>query len=317
MSIADAVATNDCIVLIEGESGTGKELLARHIHLKSSRKADPFIPVNCAGISESLFESQFFGHVRGAFTGAVTETLGVVRAAEGGTLLLDEVSEIPLHIQAKLLRLLQEKEVIPVGGTRPIPADVRFIATTNVSLIKAVEEGRFRPDLYHRLNIVRIEVPPLRCRTEDIAPILDYYLEFYAEEYSMPIRMLGGEIRQQIRDYSWPGNVRELCNYVERLYAADLPPLPPTLVTTWLEDARHVQDQPPLEPKTGRITEIRDAPLTYTLAGAERSAILTALKRTGWNRSAAARMLEVHRSTLLRKMRNHRLSEGPFGNDLI
>ncbi len=311
VAIADAVATNDCVVLVEGESGTGKELLARHIHVKSRRKADPFIPVNCAGISESLFESQFFGHVRGAFTGAVTETLGVVRAAEGGTLLLDEVSEIPLHLQAKLLRLLQEKEVIPVGGTRPIPADVRFIATTNVSLQKATESGRFRPDLYHRLNIVRIEVPPLRCRAEDITPILDYYLEFYAEEYSMPIRVLGEGIRQQIRDYSWPGNVRELCNYVERLYAADLPPLPPTLMTTWLEDARHVQDHPPLEPQPGRITEIHDEPLTYTLAEAERSAILTALKRTGWNRSAAARILEVHRSTLLRKMRNYRL------NDLI
>ena len=309
MAIADAVATNDCIVLIEGESGTGKELLARHVHVKSRRQAGPFIPVNCAGISESLFESQFFGHVRGAFTGAVAETLGVVRAAAEGTLLLDEVSEIPLHLQAKLLRLLQEKEVIPVGGTRPIPADVRFIATTNVSLQKATESGRFRPDLYHRLNIVRIEVPPLRCRTEDIGPILDYYLEFYAEEYSMSMRVLGEGIRQQIRDYSWPGNVRELCNYVERLYAADLPPLPPTLVTTWLDDTRHVQDQPPLEPQPGRITEIHDEPLTYTLAEAERSAILTALKRTGWNRSAAARLLEVHRSTLARKIRTHRLND--------
>ncbi len=311
MAIADAVATNDCVVLIEGESGTGKELLARHVHVKSRRRDGPFIPVNCAGISESLFESQFFGHVRGAFTGAVSETLGVVRAAEGGTLLLDEVSEIPLHLQAKLLRLLQEREVIPVGGTRPVPADVRFIATTNTNLKQAVKSRQFRLDLYHRLNIVRIEVPPLRCRTDDIALILDHYLKFYAEEYSMPIRVLGEGIRQQIRDYCWPGNIRELCNYVERLYAADLPPLPPTLVTTWLDDARHVQDQPPMEPQPSRITEIHDEPLTYTLAEAERSAILIALKRTGWNRSAAARLLEVHRSTLLRKIRNHRL------NDLI
>ena len=309
MAIADAVATNDCVVLIEGESGTGKELLARHIHVKSTRKDNPFIPVNCAGISESLFESQFFGHVRGAFTGAVSETLGVVRAAEGGTLLLDEVSEIPIHLQAKLLRLLQEREIIPVGGTRPVPIDVRFIATTNVSMQKAVESGRFRPDLYHRLNIVRIEVPPLRCRTEDIDPILDYYLEFYSEQYSMPIRMLGENIRRQIRDYPWPGNVRELCNYVERLYAADLPPLPPAMTTTWVEDAQHVKSQPPLEPKPGRITQINDSPLTYTLAHAERLAIITALKRTGWNRSAAARLLEVHRSTLLRKMRNHGLND--------
>ena len=295
IAVADAVATNDCVVLLEGESGTGKELLARRIHLRSRRRDGPFIPVNCAGISESLFESQMFGHVRGAFTGAVVETLGMVRAAEGGTLLLDEVSEIPLHLQSKLLRLLQEREVVPVGGAKPISVDVRFIASTNRNLRRQVELNKFRADLYHRLNIVRIEVPPLRARPEDIDPLLDWYLEVFANEYAMP----------QLREYAWLGNVRELCSYVERLYAADLPPMPPS-THSWVEAPAR---GPALEPQPGRLTEIHDEPLTYTLAEAEQRAILRALGRTGWNRSAAARLLAVHRSTLLRKMRHYGLED--------
>ena len=299
LAISDAVATNDCVVLLEGESGTGKELLARRIHRRSARSPKPFIPVNCAGISETLFESQFFGHVRGAFTGAVTEVLGVVRAAEGGTLLLDEVSEIPLHLQAKLLRLLQEREIIPVGGSRPMSVNVRFIAATNHNLRKAVEKGRFRADLYHRLNIVRLELPPLRSRPEDILPLLDWYLDIYAREYGRARRTLGDGLRTQLQEFSWPGNVRELCSYVERLYAADLPPMPPSAVL-W-------DDQEPVEPKIdpapGRLTEIADPPQAFTLAEAEQRAILRALNYTRWNRSAAARLLDVHRSTLIRKMR--------------
>ncbi|MHC4983076.1 MAG: sigma 54-interacting transcriptional regulator, partial [Planctomycetota bacterium] len=186
LRVIDAVAPNDCIVLLEGESGTGKELLARRIHFKSPRREGPFIPANCPGITESLFESQFFGHLKGAFTGATVETLGVVRAAEGGTLLLDEVGELPYHLQPKILRLLQENEVTPVGASIPIPVDVRFVASTNRNLVKAVMEGQFRSDLYHRLNVVRVEVPPLRSRPQDIQPLLDYYLTYYAEQYGTP-----------------------------------------------------------------------------------------------------------------------------------
>ncbi|KPK85599.1 MAG: hypothetical protein AMJ81_03300 [Phycisphaerae bacterium SM23_33] len=306
LAVADAVATNDCVVLLEGESGTGKDLLARRIHHRSKRRHRPFIPVNCASISESLFESQVFGHVRGAFTGAVTETLGVVRAAEGGTLLLDEVSDIPLHVQPKLLRLIQDGEVVPVGGPRPVSVDVRFIAATNRVLADMVRQGRFRADLYYRLNIVHIEVPPLRHRPEDIGPILDYYLERFAQEYSMPKRLLGEGIRCRLYEYGWPGNVRELRSYVERLYAADIPPLPPTLLPWGEPDLPAV---PPREPEPGRISEIEGKPLTYTLAEAEQQAILRALNRTGWNRSAAARLLAVHRATLLRKMRGLGLVE--------
>ncbi|MCK4601507.1 MAG: sigma-54-dependent Fis family transcriptional regulator, partial [Phycisphaerae bacterium] len=251
LSVVDAVAANDCVVLLEGESGTGKELLARRIHYGSVRLDNPFIPVNCPGISETLFESQFYGHVKGAFTGANTDTLGVVRAAEGGTLLLDEVGELPLHLQPKLLRLLQEREVTPVGASRPIPVNTRFVASTNRSLAKSVSEGKFRSDLYHRLNVVRIVVPPLRNRPEDIEPLLDYYLEFYAKHYNMPIRELSKSLRNRLRGYPWSGNVRELCGYIERLYAANVPPMPPTTFNTW--DDGYDPPAKAIEPGPGRM----------------------------------------------------------------
>ncbi|RPI58569.1 MAG: AAA family ATPase, partial [Planctomycetaceae bacterium] len=190
LSVVDTVAANDCIVLLEGESGTGKELLARRIHLKSHRVGNPFIPVNCPAISESLFESQFYGHLKGSFTGAAGDTLGSVRAAEGGTLMLDEVGELDIRLQSKLLRLLQEREVMPVGANAPIPVNVRFVAATNRSLAKSVSEGMFRSDLYHRLNVVRIEIPPLRSRPEDITPLVEYFLEFHSRRYAMPPRRL-------------------------------------------------------------------------------------------------------------------------------
>lgn len=307
LAVVDSVATNDCVVLLEGESGTGKELLARRIHRRSPRAPNPFIPVNCPGISETLFESQFYGHVKGAFTGATTDTLGVVRAAEGGTLLLDEVGELPLHLQPKLLRLLQEREVTPVGLARPIPVDTRFIASTNRSLARWVAEGRFRKDLYHRLNVVRLEVPPLRSRPEDIDVLVDYYLNSYARQYKMPVRRLSDRLLAMLREYPWPGNVRELCGYIERLYAANVPPMPPTL-HSW-DDG---YEPPPSLPADRGVrvdpardhTSITDAtPVGCTLIEAQARAIRHALEITNFNRSAAARILNIHRGTLLRKMR--------------
>ena len=317
LAAVDSVAKNDCIVLLEGESGTGKELLARRIHNRSVRGDHLFIPINCAGITETLFESQLFGHVKGAFTGAAGETLGVVRAAEGGSLLLDEVGEIPIHLHPKLHRLLQELEIMPVGGSRPIRVNTRFIASTNRSLQHMVREGDFRADLYHRLNIVRIEVPPLRCRPDDIGPLLDYFLQRFAREYKRPVAQLGPEIRRQLEEYPWPGNVRELGTYVERLYATDTAPLPPS-ISQW--DRSHlgepyvpVRKDP--SPYPGRITHFGDSPWVYTLAFVEHQAIRRALDYAEWNRSAAARLLDIHRSTLIRKIRDYGIRRDQQGPD--
>ena len=299
LDVVDAVANKDCPVLLEGESGTGKELVARRIHTKSKRASGPFIPVNCPATTETLFESQFYGHVKGAFTGAATDTLGVVRAAEGGTLLLDEVGELPLHLQPKLLRLLQEREITPVGASVPIAVDTRFIASTNRSLAKAVRDGLFRSDLYHRLNIVRVEIPPLRTRPEDIDPLVDYYLKRYAKEYNALQRELSPRLRNCLREYSWPGNIRELCGYIERLYATGQPALPPS-ATAWQDGyvSHTIGTGQPVKPKKS-VT----GSTPTTLADAEAQAIEQALEAAGYNRTAAAKILNIHRSTLIRKLR--------------
>jgi len=299
LDVVDAVADKDCPVLIEGESGTGKELVARRIHAKSKRNSKPFIPVNCPATTETLFESQFYGHVKGAFTGAASDTLGVVRAAEGGTLLLDEVGELPLHLQPKLLRLLQEREITPVGASVPIPVDTRFIASTNRSLAKAVQDGLFRSDLYHRLNIVRVEIPPLRTRPEDIDPLVDHYLRHYAREYNAPQRELSPRLKNCLREYSWPGNIRELCGYIERLYATGQPAIAPSSVA-WQDGYISNTDRvgKPDAPKKSRATSI-----PTTLADAEAQAIEQALEAAGYNRTAAAKILNIHRSTLIRRLR--------------
>jgi len=299
LDVVDAVADKDCPVLLEGESGTGKELVARRIHAKSRRASGPFIPVNCPATTETLFESQFYGHVKGAFTGAATDTLGVVRAAEGGTLLLDEVGELPLHLQPKLLRLLQEREITPVGASVPIPVDTRFIASTNRSLAKAVQDGLFRSDLYHRLNIVRVEIPPLRTRPEDIDPLVDYYLRHYAREYNSPQRRLSPRLRNCLREHSWPGNIRELCGYLERLYATGQPAMPPS-AAAWQDG--YVSHTGRVGKSDGAKKAITSA-IPTTLADVEAQAIEQALEAAGYNRTAAAKILNIHRSTLIRKLR--------------
>ncbi len=298
LNIVDAVAGNDCVVLLEGESGTGKELIAKRIHRNSRRADGPFIPVNCPAVAESLFESQFYGHVKGSFTGAAGDTLGMVRSADGGTLFLDEIGELPIHLQPKLLRLLQEREVTPVGAAKPIPVDVRFIAATNRPLAQAVKDGRFRLDLYHRLNVVRVQIPALRLRQDDIEPLLNFYLNYYAAEYGMDVREMDDVTIQSLHTYDWPGNVRELCCWVERLYAANLPATPPQQdIWDYQSEELSLEEKVPVSVES-----------FGSLAEAEIRAIQQALEECSQNRSAAAKKLNIHRTTLLRKMRQYHIA---------
>ena len=291
LQLVDQVAVTDCCVLIEGESGTGKELIARRLFAKSQRANRPFIPVNCAGISESLFESQFFGHVRGAFTGAEQTMLGVFRTAEGGTVFLDEICEFPLSLQPKLLRVLQEHEVMPVGKPLPVKVDTRFLAGSNQNLAEMVRQGTFRRDLYHRLNIVRIQLPALRERPDDISPLLDHFLLVAADRYHRPPAVLAPQVRAMLTGYPWPGNIRELSAWVERLYVTGLSP--EILLDMLLGESDTTGPYGP----AGQLT----------LKQAERQTIAQAMEHANFNQRKAARMLQVHRATLARKLRSHKL----------
>ena len=291
LRLADQVAATDCCVLIEGESGTGKELIARRLFAKSRRYDKPFIPVNCAGVSEGLFESQFFGHVRGAFTGAEQTMLGVIRTADGGTVFLDEICEFPLSLQPKLLRVLQEREVMPVGKPVPEKVNTRFLAGSNQNLAEMVRLGTFRRDLYHRLNIVRIQLPALRERPEDINPLLDHFLLVAADRYERDPIKLPQPVRSILTGYAWPGNIRELAAWIERLYVTGLSA--EVLVDMLLGEGSH--------------TGFCNASGQLTLKQAERQAIVQAMEGANFNQRKAARMLQVHRATLARKLRTHKL----------
>jgi len=213
-----AIAARKSPVIITGETGVGKEMVARQIHYAGDRASRVFVPVDCATLTGQLFESQLFGHVRGAFTGAVDNTLGFFRAADGGTIFLDEVSEIPVELQAKLLRVLQESSVTPLGSTKSHPIDVRVLSATSRNLHDMVEEGTFRPDLYYRLNVVNLEIPPLRRRKADILPLAEYFLTNQAAFYGEPPKVLSPTAKNLLINYAWPGNVRELANAMERAY---------------------------------------------------------------------------------------------------
>ncbi len=293
LQLTDVVAESDCCVLIEGESGTGKELLARRIHARSPRCNRPIIPVNCAGVTETLFESQFFGHVRGAFTGAEQAMKGLVRTADGGTLFLDEVGEIPLNLQPKLLRVLQDGEVLPVGLSEAMKVDTRFVAATNRCLRQDVRDGLFREDLFYRLNVVRICIPPLRERPEDIEVLVEHFRSVLSNRYGCDPAPIPASVRRALSQYSWPGNVRELISWVERLYATRLPA--EVLLTAILAE------QSPAEPEPVNSH-------VPTLRQAEQSAIRRALAASENNQRQAAQMLQVHRSTLARKIQEYSIA---------
>jgi transcriptional regulator with PAS, ATPase and Fis domain len=214
--LVDKVAKSDATILVTGESGTGKEIISRHIHAKSNRAAKNFIAINCAAIPENLLESELFGHEKGAFTGAIAKRIGKFEEANGGTLLLDEISEIDLHLQAKLLRVIQEKEITRIGGSGKVKTDVRIIATSNRELKKYVEQGKFREDLFYRLNVININLPSLREREEDIIEIANFYINKYAKQNNIEVPQLSIAAIDKMLSYAWPGNVRELENTMYR-----------------------------------------------------------------------------------------------------
>ena len=312
LDLLDQVTRSDATVLIEGETGSGKELVARAIHAGSPRHAGPFVAVNCAAIPDSLAESELFGHERGAFTGALHGQPGWFEQAHGGTVFLDEVGETPLGVQAKLLRVLQEREVRRVGGSRTIPVDVRIVAATNQGLAGLVQARRFREDLYHRLYVVALRVPPLRERLEDLAPLAHHFLEMYTRRAGKVVAFCADAVAR-IRAQSWPGNVQELEHAVQRAVVLARGPeitsgdLGLDESTPW---TRRPTPAPAVAPSPGPGPGARSGPPTpavdETLSDLERGRILAALDRFHGNRGAAAQALGIDRSTLWRKLHRYK-----------
>jgi len=288
------VAPTKATLLVQGESGTGKELIARLAHVASDRADGPFIKVNCAALSETLLESELFGHEKGAFTGAIARREGRFELAHGGTLLLDEISEISVALQAKLLRAIEEEEFERVGGTRTIKVDVRLVCTTNRDLAREVEEGRFRQDLFFRLNVVPVVLPPLRERREDIPMLVNYFLKRFSRESASPVRRVTRRALEVLTNYNWPGNVRELRNIIHRaVVLGNKPVLDAEDLPADLDNARPLAR--PAGVEVGRsIDEV------------ERELILKTLESTGWNKTQAARILQVTPRTLRNKLGRYR-----------
>ena len=300
LAAADDVAETPTTVLLLGESGTGKEVLARYIHRRSSRAAGPWVAVNCAALPGDLLESELFGHERGAFTGAGDRRTGRFEQASGGTLLLDEVSEIPLALQAKLLRVLQEREVDRVGGQRPVPVDVRVIAATNRDLAEMVARGQFRSDLYYRLNVFPVVLPPLRERREDVPALASGLVAEAAAEMGRPAPALAPDVVDLLAMHDFPGNVRELRNLLQRaMVRCRGPVIGPDHLRAGA-DLRSAA-QPPSE---------LPGFLPLDLAALERLAIREALRRVNGNRTHAARLLGIGLRTLRNKLRAWREEEG-------
>ena len=291
--VVTQIATTPTTVLITGESGTGKELVARAIHARSGRRGQPFVAINVAAIPDTLIESELFGHEKGAFTGAHARKLGRFELAHGGTVFLDEIGTLRLDLQAKLLRALQEREIERLGGVRPVPVDVRILAATNVNLRNAVRAREFREDLYYRLNVVPIHVPPLRERREDIPWLVEYFVRKLARECNREVRGVSAGALDVLTRYDWPGNVRELENVLHRAVVLARSPV------------IHLQDVPldVAMPETGsRLGEDTGPPLREAMEQFERQYILRVLEGAGWNVSRAARLLGVHRNTILTKL---------------
>ncbi len=297
LELVDRVAPTDCTVLVMGESGTGKELIAKAIHYRSRRSDKPFMVVDCGALVETLFESELFGHEKGAFTGATESKPGTFELANGGTFFFDEIGNISLNTQAKILRALQEKEIRRVGGTRSIQVDVRVVAATNLDLRRAVEKGKFREDLFYRLTVFPIYLPPLRERREDILPLANYFVQRLAREMGKTVYGLSPEAQRLLLEYDWPGNVRELENTIERALV--------------LEDSDLIRPS-----SLPEHIVVRDASSRVAVAQerirplweVERDYIDLALKRLNGNVARTARLLQIDRKTLYAKMKRYGLT---------
>ncbi len=301
LNTAQLVAATRATVLISGESGCGKENLARFLHAQSPLASRPFIAVNCANLPENLVESELFGHRRGAFSNALVDRDGLVRAAHNGTLFLDEIGELPLTAQAKLLRFLENGEILPLGYDRPIKADVRVIAATNCDLEKMVKAGRFRADLFYRLQVVPMEVPPLRERAGDIGLLAGHFAVMAAHRHGLPSVSFDADAMKALRDYPWPGNVRELKNLCERL----------TILCGAQRGPLGVENLP-LNIRAGqRAAPAAAAATPLNLEQTERDLILQALEQTRGNRTRAAKLLGISRYTLLYRIKKYFNTEHP------
>jgi DNA-binding NtrC family response regulator len=307
VALAENAARADSTVIITGESGTGKDVLARFIHVRSLRADSPVISVNCAALPETLFESEFFGHERGAFTGATATKHGLIEAADGSTLFLDEVGEMPLQTQVKLLRFLEEGRFRRVGSTRDRASDVRVIAATNRNLAEDVTSGRFRADLFYRLNVISLHVTPLRMRREDIPALVEHFLALYRERFNRPALDLSDDARRRLDSNDWPGNVRELRNCLERAAA---------LATDDLIEAEQVMPASELSGEgansnnalssdEGSLSTSTSSGAPVTLEQLERQHILRVLEGAGGNRERAAAILGISARTLYRKLREY------------
>jgi two-component system, NtrC family, response regulator AtoC len=303
VQLVDQVADSDATVLITGESGTGKELVARALHDRSSRAKGPFVAVNCAAMPASLLESELFGHVRGAFTDAKKSRPGLFVQAVNGTLFLDEIGEMPLEMQVKLLRVLQERKVRPVGSDEEVPFDVRLVTATNRDLQRQVDDGHFRADLFYRINVVRVEIPPLRARQADILALAQHFLRRHAERNGKPVVGISPPAARKMLDYEWPGNVRELENCIERAVA--LTRLTEITVDDLPEGVRSFQST--------RLAMSGEAPELLTLDEMERRYIRRVLLACNGNKSQAARVLGLDRRSLYRRLDSLRV--GPDGGD--
>ena len=308
LSLADQVAASEASILITGESGSGKEVIARYVHQKSRRAAKPFISVNCAAIPENLLESELFGHEKGAFTGAVARRIGKFEEANGGTLLLDEISEMDARLQAKLLRAIQEREIDRVGGAKPVRVDIRILATSNRNLVEAVKEGTFREDLLYRLNVVNLKLPPLRERPGDIIALAEHFVKKYSAANAVPERPLSAEARRRLVSHRWPGNVRELENAMHRAVLLAVGPEIEELAIR-LPDGQPLSSVDPHARAAQHASAAAEAAtrgfVGQTVSEMEQQLILDTLEHCLGNRTHAANILGISIRTLRNKLKEY------------